>query len=260
MASRSRVAVNAEPVEEESYNVSESPQDAYEKPVRASRVVRSGWGAPNVTEERRETVKAPYLKLKDNGHRIIKIMDEVPPVHYFQHFVNSIKRSFTCSQVRDEDTNKIVERCPMCDAGHRASPRFMLNVIDMPSKRSKEPAQIVKWDFGTEVKEVLVQYTTLNRDGEEEYFPLNEINRYFEVYHVSVAGRSAPSTKVERLKARDLEDDHGIVPFTQSEIDELVGDDGENLYGEEVVWVSTIKQLQEAADNLTPNDLPKNRR
>lgn len=119
-----------------------------------------------------------------------------------------------------------------------------MNVVDMA-----DPKTVVKWDFGNEVKSVLLGYT--------ENGPLNDINRYFEVYHVAVAGRTAPSTKVDRLKARDFEEDHNGVPLTEAEIEELCGPDGEKLYGEEVVWVSTTAQLQEIADGLLPGDFPK---
>src|SRR5690242_12512123 len=212
MASRSRVAVT-KPDTDDDYDAPAAPAAASQAPRQGSRVVKRGWGAP-AREERQETVKAEYLKLKDNGHRIIKVMNAVPPVHYFQHFVNSMGQSFTCARIWEG--RQLVQACPLCEAGHKASARFMLNVVDMET-----PEIIRKWDFGNEVSGILQGYS-VKPNGEE--FPIDDENRYFEVYHRSVAGRKAPSTQVDRLKASDLHDDYGILPLTSQEIEELRGE------------------------------------
>jgi len=255
MASRNRVAVAA-PVEDDSYDGPSESMKAPQRAPRTGRVVRSGWGAPATPKQ--ETVKAPYLELKGNGRRIIKILNEKPPVHYFQHFVQQVKRSYTCGKIWED--GKLVQTCPLCNVGHKASARFMMNVIDMEDINKAESIsdiKVRKWDFGNEVSTLLQGYS-VNPDN--EYWPVDDEARYFEVYHVSVAGRSAPSTKVDKLKARDLQEDFGIEPFTTAELEEIRGeeildDDGDvanytNLYGEEVVWISTQRQLEEIADKI----------
>src|SRR6266436_6544311 len=123
--------------------------------------VGSGWGAPR--EARRETVKAPYLVLKGNGKRIVKLLDSEPVVRFWQHFVNSAKRSYTCS---NDDA------CVMCAAGHKANLRFMMNVVDM-----EKPDEVATWTFGPEVGGLLQSFGEEKRSS-----PLNRENLYFQVY------------------------------------------------------------------------------
>src|SRR5690348_12141877 len=123
----------------------EDDTEAYEEtpaPVkRSSRLngdpVSSGWGAP--AQERRETVKAPYLDMKVPGKRIIKILDEVPSATFRQHYVKSRNKYLTCSQISEYNPQtrsmEIIEHCPLCDAGHYAGQQFRMNVVDMKEDR-----------------------------------------------------------------------------------------------------------------------------
>jgi hypothetical protein len=126
--------------------------------------------------------------LKDKGKQIIKLLDEVPPVKYKRHYVNSKKRYYTCTQ----------QECPLCAVGVRASLTFMMNVVNL----TEDPSQVLAYTFGTEVA---TQLQSLADDGD-----LTDANRYFQVYHEKIANRDAPATRVQKLKARDLEEDYGI--------------------------------------------------
>jgi hypothetical protein len=189
--------------------------------------VSSGWGAKQ--EERTETVKAPALKLKDAGTRVIKILDGAPPVKYKRHYVNSKNRYFTCTQ----------NQCPLCAARVRASWTFIMNVVDLIDK----PTEVKVWTFGTEVSSQLQTIA-------EEKAPLDSLNSYFEVRHVKVAGRSAPGTNVNFLKSRDLTEDHSLEPLNEDEILVL----NEDRYGAEVVWINDNDYLEGIAAEVLDSD------
>jgi hypothetical protein len=237
--SRTRVAADTSnmdmphDVENEAY----APEDNEDEAPARSRhsAVSSGWGAKQ--EERQETVKSPVLKLKDNGTRVIKALNALPPVKYKRHYVKSKNRYYTC--IKTADT-----QCPLCLAGVRASWTFMINVVDL----ADDPNEVKTWTFGTEVSSQL-------QDIAENKAALDAIGTYFEVRHVKVAGRSAPSTSVSFLRARDLTDDHSLEPLNEEEIAEL----NEGRFGAEVVYINTADYLEDVANDVVPGDLPQKR-
>lgn len=218
---------------EHEYAEEETSTTVRKRPSGSANPISSGWGAPK--QERRETVKSERLDLKDKKKHIVKLLEDEPSVRFRQHYVNSTGRYYTCA---GRGT------CPLCAAGHRASDRYQMNVVDM-----KDPEKVLTWGFGNEVAQQLQEFAT-----EDVTSPLNKETLYFHVYYITVAGRSAPSTKVMALKARDLEEDYGVVPLNSDELDAL----SQNLYGEETIWIDTIGRLEDAADNLTPNDTKRN--
>lgn len=239
--SRSRVTKPAEEqefVDGNTYSAGVPDHDDDDTPPKrtiartSSRSVSSGWGAPK--QEQRERVQAPYLKLKDNGKRIVKLLTAEPTLRYFEHFVNSTGKRFICS---GKDT------CALCDAGHRAGARFMMNVVDM-----SEPEEVATWTFGNEVAQQLQAFAE-----ETVTSPIDRENLYFQVYHIKVEGRKAPGTKVLPVKARDVFDDYGIPVLNSEDIDKL----SETLYDEETLFIWSPNKVKEAAEDLTPNDFPK---
>lgn len=199
--------------------------------------VSSGWGSK--PDERQETVKAPVLKLKDNGTRVLKILDPFPPVKYKRHYVNSKNRYYTC--IKTPDTP-----CPLCVAGVRASQTFMMNVVDM----ADDPTEVKTWTFGTEVS------SQLQNIMEDKEIALDDEGSYFEVKHVKVAGRSAPGTNVGFLRSRYLIDEHSLEPLNGDEIAELL----EDRFGAETVYINTLDYLEDVASDVVPGDLPQRRK
>jgi len=119
----------------------------------------------------------------------------------------------------------------------------MMNVIDMG-----EPEVVRTWTFGNEVAQQLQEFAE-----EELTSPLDRDNLYFQVYHIKVPGRKAPGTTVLPLKARYLQEDYAIEPLNEDELARLKS----NLYGDEILFPWTTRKIEEAAADLTPNDLPK---
>lgn len=205
------------------------------RPTRSA--VSSGWGARQ--EERIETVKAPVLKLKDAGTRVLKILDSAPPVKYKRHYLNSKKRYYTCLQ----------NGCPLCEitppVGRnklRASWTFIMNVIDM----ADDPTEVKTWTFGTEVS------SQLQDIAEDKDIALDDEGSYFEVKHIKVAGREAPGTNVSFIRSRYLIEEHSIQPLNENELAEL----GEELYGPEVVYVNDVDYLEDVASEVQTTDFP----
>lgn len=196
--------------------------------------VSSGWGAKQ--EEREETVKAPVLKLKDNGTRVIKILDGAPPVKYKRHYVNSKNRYYTCTQ----------NQCPLCAAGIRASWTFVMNVVDLIG----DPTEVKTWTFGTEVS------SQLQNIAEDKEIELDDEGSYFEVKYIKVAGRTAPGTNVTFLRSRYLIDEHSLEPLNAEEIAKL----NEDRYGSEIVYINTADYLEDVAADVVPGDLPQKRK
>lgn len=243
MAKMTRSRVAAEPVTpDEEYDERET-EAAYEKPAapakrttmrRPTGPITSGWGAPQAP--RRETVKAPYLNLK-NGKLIVHLLNDAPVVSYEQHFVNSVQRGYTC--IQEKDGRDIVVFCPLCEAGHYAGQKYMMNVVDM-----SDPETVVAWTFGREVATLLQDHASEKRN-----FPLNREDLYFQVWRTKATGRY--TNHATPLKAADIESDYDIEPLTAEDIATL----NETLYGDEIVWINTESQLQKVADELTDKDL-----
>lgn len=228
-------------VEAEAYAQEENePAATVKRPTRAA--VSSGWGAKQ--EERAETVKAPVLKLKDNGTRVIKLLDSAPPIKYKRHYINSKKRYYTC----------LLGECPLCALTPpdgrkklRASWTFVMNVIDM----ADDPEEVKTWTFGTEVSSQLQQLAEDKSDSPEAAKTfLSDEGSYFEVKHIKVAGRDAPGTNVAFIRSRYLIEEHSIEPLNEEELAELA----EEKFGAEVVYINTLDYLEDVASEIQTTD------
>lgn len=224
--------INRSPVlPDETHDVSEEQETvSVTKPV--SRTIGSGWGAKR--QEFPKFEAAPYLKLWQNGKRVVKIMQDEPELRYFEHYIRSAKNKRYFCPGKDI--------CPLCAVGHPAGIRFMINVVDM-----EEPDVVRTWSFGTTVAAQLQAFIEEKRTS-----PLNRLDLYFQVYHVQNPGKDAPDTVVMPVSYNDLSEYWDITPLTAEHISELE----EGLHGEDSLWKWTEKKLQEAADNLKPSDFP----
>jgi len=227
MAKVSRVRANA-PVEDENTTESE------ETTTKVSRVA-TGWGGSRNKddEERPAHVKSDYLVLKDNGKRVIKVLDEAP-FRFQRHYVQSRRGYVAC--------NLPAAECPLSQAGHKYAWGYMLNVVDLKGY----PEKVLTWTFGPEAADQIQEIL------EDKELALNDEGLYFEVYHHKVPNRQAPATKVQFVRAKYLEDEHGLLPLNAAEIAELE----EKMYGSDAVFLSTRKFLEGVAEELQPSDFP----
>lgn len=227
MAKITRKSVNVD--SEEVQNDNEEQAETTERSARVTRsAVSSGWGAK--PEERAETIKAPVVKLKDNGTRILKLLNGEPAVKYKRHYLNSKGRYFTCTQ----------NQCPLCAEKVRASWTFIMNAVDM----ADDATEVKTWTFGTEVS------SQLQNIAEDKEVKLDDEGSYFEVKHVKVAGRTAPGTNVSFIRSRYLMEEHGIQPLNEDELAEL----SEERYGAEVVWINDNDYLEGIAAEVLDSD------
>jgi hypothetical protein len=244
MAKISRVPVNDDVAEvsNESADTVNTELNPSRRMSRTVAPIAAGWGAP--VPERRETAKFESLVLGGKGKRIVKILDEAPAVKFGRHYIKSAGpkgKYYTC--LNDEFFQG---DCPLCAEGLRRTQTYVMNVVDM----IEDPEKVVAWTFGNEVSTAL-QSLTENPQG--DYWALNSTERYFHVYHEKLANRDAPATRVLPLKARDLPDDYGIEPLTESELDTLA----ENTYGEEIIFIPTVQFL--ANVQFQDSDKPQKR-
>jgi hypothetical protein len=220
--------------------IDEGPYKSSEqkRSYRSTPTAGSGWGAP----KRRETVKAPYLDVK-TGKLLIKILDSEPSVNFWQHYINSKSQYLSCNSVRaDDNPREILDADPLCEAGHKATQNFKLNVVDMTKR-----GEVKTWTFGWTVATIL--------QGLSESVPLDSPSRYFEVWRKKPEGGGTYQYTILPHKARDLEEDfNGTKPLSVEELDIL----NETHYGSETVWINSNKQLEEAAEGLTDKDLGRN--
>lgn len=210
------------------------PARTTKRVTRTSGPISTGWGAPK--QEQRETEKAPYLKV-DRTKRIIKLLDEEPTVRYKSHYLNTVRKFFTCIEVFNGKGDEDNVDCPLCDAGNRPGAKFIMNVIEMEENVTD---YVVKtWTFGPEVAGQLQEFAQ-----ESPTSPLNKESLYFQVYQVKTEnGRT--SNKVVPLRSAYLAEEYGVEPFNA---DELAAFD--KRYGESVVWITSLDKMIEAAKTL----------
>lgn len=224
MANISRVRANVVKDEEETET---------SRPAKTSNFNTGFAPRADKNEERTEHVKSDYLVLKDNGKRLIKVLDE-QPFRFQRHYIQSRRGYVAC--------NLPAAECPLSQAGHKFSWAYMLNVVDL----NADPEKVITWTFGPEAADQIQEIL------EDKEFALNDLALYFEVYHHKVPNRQAPATKVQFVRAKYLEEEYGLLPLNENEI----GDLESKMYGSDAVFVSTKSYLQTVADDLLPSDMP----
>jgi hypothetical protein len=228
MAKITRTAVVDENTED-SYE--ENTQESYdETPARPSvtRKVSKGWGSAGETEERRETVKAPYIDFgKQSGDKIVKILDDEPVARWRRHFIPG-RPPIYCHG----------GNCPLCAKNYKAAEVYRINVVEMsdPNSATEDGWTVKVWDFTFPVARALQGYM--------EKMDLNDPRRYFQLMYVRGNG-----VTVVPLNRSMVEEEFGIIPMTDSEIEEAQT----RCYGEETVFINTPSKVAEIAEGLSYN-------
>lgn len=186
-----------------------------------------GWKAfQQKREERSDYVKNFTLPEKK---AVIKILDEEPFSVYAEHWIDELpkKKSFVC----------IGDDCPLCAIGEKARVYAMFNILDLTDP---EDPKVRPWKVSQTTSDVLQEYAMDSKTA-----PLNREDLYWSIYKSGGGAKGRVQVNLAPIKARDLEEDWDIPPFSDDELDEFT------LYGEDdVLYFNTRKELKEIADSL----------
>lgn len=233
------MAVRRRPV---STSKDESTEERTSPRVSRSSSVGRGWGSPasssSTSEAKRETVRASYLAV-GKEKQIIHFLDDQPAVRFTRHYVGNRYQNCPQSLGVLDDTEL---KCPLCEKGHTPNPAYMINVINVSDSSETDARSWTTrtFTFGKEVHDQLLSFLE-----EDKYDPINQEKWYWHVYQVG-GGNDRKSTKLMPLKARDIEDDYGIIPLSENELDECMG----TLYDETSIFTPYVSVLAKIAATL----------
>lgn len=168
--------------------------------------------------------------MPEEDEEIIKILDDEPFSVYAEHWLDDKKgkKSYIC--IGKED-------CPLCAIGDKARVYSMFNILDL---RDPENPVVVPWKVSSTVADVLEGYVKSDRTS-----PINRLDLYFSIRKTGGGNKGKVQTHLNPVKARDLEEDWDIAPFTQAELDEF------DLFTEDDVLEFTSRgTLKAIADEL----------
>ncbi|APC46348.1 hypothetical protein HWB05_gp086 [Streptomyces phage BRock] len=234
------MAVRRRPVNNNVETDNEAPETEPTQERSASRSIRSkavgsGWGNSS-SQSTRKTEKAPFLDLR-NGRRLIKFLDEEPVVRFSRHWIQGKGYSNCPVSLGTEDS------CPLCDKDHRPGQAFLMNVLDLTANPNNAGEyEVHTYTFGTEVKNKLISFL---QDPTGRYPSLNDEKWYWEIYQSTDGNTGRKTTNVMPIKARDVQDDFGIEPLTEYEIEAA-----SKRYDETSVFSPFLDKLEELARNL----------
>lgn len=234
------MAVRRRPVNDTVETDNEAPETEPTQERSSSRSIRSkavssGWGSGGGSQEKRDTVKAPYLDIS-KGAKLIKFMDEIPPVRFERHWVPGQGYSNCPKSLGTEDT------CPLCAADHRPGQAFLMNVIDLTDgPNNAGDFEVKTYTFGVEVRNQLLSFL----EDERKFPALNDEKCYWEIRQVTDSATKRKSTKILPVKARDLPDDFDLEPLTFDELEAI-----ETRYGVESIFSPYLSKLEDIARNL----------
>lgn len=183
---------------------------------------------------------ADEFKPDDNKSVLIKVLDAEPFDSFNQHFINELpkgeRKSFCC--ITGDEYFEVDEGCPLCDIGEGSTTMTLFDVLDLTNPRKPE---VKVWKTTPSVTDQLQRMSEEKRTS-----PLNREDLYFEVKRNKTPNKTTWS--ILPVKARDLQEDFDIEPFTAEELAEFDDDRHEDRTA--VTKVDTYDDLLELADSL----------
>lgn len=190
-------------------------------PRRATVKAKGGWATVEGNRQARYT-NPGRLQVKDK-EVLVKFLEPEPFASYGQHWVN--QRSYTCG------LNAEYERCPLCEVGNPCRYLALFNVVDMDTAENRY------WEVGPEATKTLMEF-----HEEERTSPLCKDGLYFTAKRFK-KDNGFYGFKIGIVKERDLEDDFGLEPLDDEELEEALN----NLFDSSVIRTNTLGELKAAS-------------
>lgn len=235
-----RVAPRAEPDYEDDDDVRPtmgSGTSRHVDPVEeGDEEIRAGWGASQETIDSTSQYAQAFRPTKET--QIIKILDAKPYASFRRHWVDRVgvgKRAYVCFQSIGKD-------CPLCDVGDKPGAVTAFNIAVCSDDGQ---AALKTWDCGVKLTGQLKTYNTDPKIG-----PLDKGTLYFAVSKTEATQRQQVTTMVNPVRARDLQEDWGVPPLDDNEMEKLLG----KRYTADIITMPTRRELDEVAAEMTGED------
>jgi len=206
--------------------------------VRAASPVRVGWVGAEETRKK-SSAGDKFLRPQNEPELVAFLSDE--PISWAQHWVSPTgsqadRRSHTC----------LGDDCPLCDIGDRPVSTFCFNVLQL-SNVSVPQRKLLQ--LGVKAYGALKDAATSRKTGK-----VNLVSTY---WAESKSGKGQQSQANFRpVKKADVGEDWPEVAdqFSTEEIEEMVAEAQQKLYGPEVVVVESTRVLRELARQVSEDD------
>jgi hypothetical protein len=191
--------------------------------------VAKGWGG--YKKNKKESGGFPDdFKVPENDEVLIKFLESEPFASYRQHWLKELNRkSYVC----------LGEDCPLCDElGDSPNATVVLfNVLDLTDPDNPE---VKVWKATSNPTSEIERRAESSKTS-----PIDRPDLYF-VVSKDKQKNGFFAYSVDPVKARDLEEDFDMAPFTEAELDEFL----EKLYDESVVKLDSRRELRDIARDL----------
>lgn len=203
--------------------------------------MRDGWGdgkmkSRNFDEER--------FTVDEDTTYLFRFAQDDPIISYYEHFLNELPKGTRKSYVCIEDG------CPICQRADELgekdwAPGFrrVFNVIVFGKKGNPQ----VKYWVATPGVLSEIENFAFDEDWLAKHGPLSNPKTYFMVSKSRPKKNSPFKFRLDFVRARDLEEEHGVAPLTAKELEELEED---FFTKKDVVKEDDIDVLEEIAEEL----------
>jgi hypothetical protein len=149
-----------------------------------------------------------YLKVTEDP-TVIKVLDANPFDNYVAHWIEEIKegsKSVRCWGDSD---------CPLCKIGDK--PKKFSACFNVISFEDADNPELRVWEAGVKLARQLKDIALDDRRG-----PLNREDLYFTIAKTQKA--KSVEYHLERIRARDLEEETGVKPLATNEVEQFLTD------------------------------------
>lgn len=207
--------------------------------------LRSGWGDGKMKSSGRNFSEERFTIEEDTSY-VFKFAEEAPIVSFNEHFCEDLPKGTRKSYVCLEDG------CPLCQLADEIGDnkmfglgfRRVFNVIVFDKRGNPK----VKYWVATPAPLGEIENFAFDEEWVSKHGPLNNPNTYFTISKSRPKKGGPFKFRLDHVRARDLEEDHGIVPLTEDELEELEDD---FFTKKDVVKEDDIETLEEIAEELS---------
>lgn len=163
----------------------------------------AGWGATDRMIEQNSDF-AQYLKITGEP-TVIKVLDNAPYDNFVCHWIDEIQegsKSIRCWGNAD---------CPLCRFGDK--PKKFSVCFNVITLEDPEHPALKIWEAGVKIARQLKDISLDKKRG-----PLNRPDLYFTIYKTQKTQKNT-EYHLERIKDRDLQDEYGIDPLTDEQLE-----------------------------------------